>query len=193
MGVRDEQKEKRRDDILWAGLDLFIRKGFAATTIKDIAGQVGMSVGLLFHYFKSKEELYEELIRYGISGPMGTMANTDMEPLAFFEITANNILQYIQAEPFVAKMFVLMSQTYYNEAVPPRVKALLADFDIYTPTVDLMRQGQENGTIREGDPLALSIAYWCAIQGIAEQYALNPGYPCPEGDWIADIIRRKKV
>ena len=193
MGIRDEQKEKRREDILRAGLDLFIRKGYAATKIKDIADQVGMSVGLLFHYFKSKEELYEELIKYGISGPMGTMAGTDMEPLAFFEVTAERIFQYIQAEPFVAKMFVLMSQTFYSEAVPSRVKELLKDFDVYTPTAELMKQGQANGTIREGDPLALAIAYWCAIQGIAEQYALNPGYPCPEGDWIADIIRRKKA
>lgn len=193
MGVRDEQKEKRREEILMAGLDLFIRKGFTATTIKDIAGQVGMSVGLLFHYFKSKEELYEELIQYGISGPMGTMAGTDMEPLAFFETTAELIMQYIQAEPFAAKMFVLMSRAFYNEAVPPSVKTLLQGFDIYTPTAALMRQGQLNGTIREGDSLALSIAYWSAIQGIAEQYALNPDYPCPESEWIADIIRRKKA
>ena len=42
MGVRDIQKEKRRKEILEAGLDLFIRKGYAATKIKDIADQVGM-------------------------------------------------------------------------------------------------------------------------------------------------------
>lgn len=55
MSTRDEQKEKRRKEILTAGLDLFIRKGYSATKIKDIAEHVGMSVGLLFHYFESKE------------------------------------------------------------------------------------------------------------------------------------------
>lgn len=81
MGVREEQKEKRRKEILVAGLDIFMRKGYASTKISDIAEQVGMSVGLLFHYFESKAKLYEELITIGISGPMSVMAHTDMEPI----------------------------------------------------------------------------------------------------------------
>ena len=191
MGVRDEQREKRRNEILRAALDLFISKGYAATKIKDIADAVGMSVGLLFHYFDSKETLYEELIKCGISGPTETMAQSDREPLAFFELAAARIIKYIENEPFVAKMFVLMSQAYYSDSVPQSAKELLKDFDIYTPTAHLIRRGQANGTIREGDPMALGIAYWCAIQGIAEQYALNPGYPLPESSWVVDIIRRK--
>ena len=191
MGIREEQKEKRYAEILAAGLDLFIRKGYASTKISDIADYVGMSVGLLFHYFKSKENLYEELIKYGISGPMSTMAPTDKEPLVFFEDTAKQIFQYMQTQPFTAKMFVLMSQAFYNEAAPQTVKDMLQDFDIYTPTTLLIQKGQKNGTIRDGSPYALAIAYWCAIQGIAEQMAMNPDFPCPESDWIVDILRRK--
>lgn len=191
MGVRDEQKEKRREEILQASLDLFISKGYAATKIKDIAEAVGMSVGLLFHYFDSKETLYEELIKYGISGPMGTMAQADGEALAFFELAAKQIIEYIETEPFVAKMFVLMSQANYNDAAPGKVRDILKDFDIYTPTSRLIEQGQASGTIRMGDPMALGIAYWCAIHGIAVQYAQNPSYPLPDSEWIVDIIRRK--
>jgi AcrR family transcriptional regulator len=192
MGMRDSQKEKRRKEILDAGLDLFIRKGYSATKIKDIADAVGMSVGLLFHYFESKEMLYEELIKNGVAGPMSTMEPTDLEPLEFFRVTAEQIFRYIQTDPFTAKMFVLMSQAFYNDAAPQKIKDILQDFDIYTPTTLLIQKGQANKTIREGDPLALSIAYWCAIQGIAEQSAMNPGAPCPESDWIVDIIRRTK-
>ncbi|MDF2568286.1 MAG: transcriptional regulator, TetR family [Oscillospiraceae bacterium] len=191
MGIREEQKEKRREEILAAGLDLFIRKGYASTKVSDIAEHVGMSVGLLFHYFESKEKLYEELVRLGISGPMNVMASTDIEPLQFFEGAARRIFHAIQTEPFVAKMFVLMSQVFYNEAAPQSIKDLLQGFDIYTPTTQLIQKGQANGTIREGDPYALTIAYWCAIQGIAEQVALTPDSPCPESSWIVDIIRRK--
>jgi AcrR family transcriptional regulator len=191
MGVRQEQKEKRRKEILAAGLDMFIRKGYASTKISDIAEHVGMSVGLLFHYFKSKEKLYEELITIGISGPMSVMAHTDMEPLQFFESTAKQIFHYVQTESFTAKMFVLMSQVSYNEAAPQSIKDKLRDFDVFTPTTMLIQKGQSNGTIREGDPYALAIAYWCAIQGIAEQMALNPDIHCPKSDWIIDIIRRK--
>lgn len=191
MGIRDDQKQKRRNEILYAGLDLFIRKGYAATKISDIAEHVGMSVGLLFHYFKSKENLYEELIELGISGPMQTVAPTDKEPLAFFEDTAEQLFLFLKTEPFFAKMFVLMSQASFNEAAPQSVKDMLIGFDIYTPTSLLIQKGQENGSIREGNPDALAIAYWSSIQGIAEQMAMRPDLPFPESDWVVDIIRRK--
>lgn len=191
MGIREQQKEKRRQEILEAGLDLFIRKGYSATKIKDIADQVGMSVGLLFHYFETKEKLYEELVKLGISGPMSMMTNTDVEPLEFFQVCAEQIFKYIQEEPFGAKMFVLMSQVYYSEGAPQSIQDMMRDFDVFTPTTEIMKKGQENGTIREGDPYALSIAYWCAIQGIAEMIALNPNTPCPKGEWIIDMIRGK--
>lgn len=191
MGIREKQKEKRREDILVASLDLFIRKGYSATKISDIAERVGMSTGLMFHYFKSKEKLYEELVKYGISGPIKTMAPTDKEPLEFFEDAAKQIFQFIKTEPNFAKMFVLMRQVYYNEAAPQSVKDMLQGFDIYKPTAMLIQKGQTDGTIREGHPYALGMAYWCAIQGLAEQIAMNPDCPCPESDWIVDIIRRK--
>lgn len=192
MTARDDQKEKRRQEILLAGLGLFIQKGYSGTTIKDIASAVGMSVGLLFHYFASKEELFVELVKLGIEGPMSTMQPTQMEPLAFFEATAEQILSYIQSDPFVAKMFVLMNQAYYSEDVPERVKEMMQGFDVYTPTAMLMQQGQANGTIREGDPMALTIAFWGAIQGVAETIAMYSVLPCPEASWIVDLIRKPK-
>ena len=57
---RKEQKEQRRIDILYKGLELFVNKGYKATKITDIADELNISVGLLFHYFKSKEDLYYE-------------------------------------------------------------------------------------------------------------------------------------
>jgi Transcriptional regulator len=190
MGIREEQKEKRRNEILAVGLDLFIRRGYASTKISDIANQVGMSVGLLFHYFESKEKLYEELIKNGVTGPMSIMTDSGMEPIVFFEATAKWILGSLKSDAVFAKYFLLMNQAHYNESAPQSVKDMLKDFDIYTPTSHLIKKGQKDGTIKEGDPFALAIAYWCAIQGIAEQMAMNPEYPCPEGEWIVDILRR---
>lgn len=191
MGIRDEQREKRRKEILNTALDLFIRKGYAATKISDIAQSVDMSVGLLFHYFESKEKLYENLIQYGVSGPIRTMVPTDVEPLKFFEDTAEQIIYNIHERPFIAKMFVLMNQASYNESAPQSVKDMLKNLDVYTPTTLLMKKGQANGTIRLGNPKALGLVYWSAIQGVAEQLAINPDLPCPDSDWIVDMIRRK--
>jgi AcrR family transcriptional regulator len=191
MGVRKEQKEARRNEILAAGLDLFIRRGYSSTKINDIAKYVGMSTGLLFHYFESKEKLYEELIRNGIAGPMSIMDDSGMDPIAFFEAAAKQIFDTVKSRPISAKYFVLMNHALYNEAAPQSVKNMLKDYDIYTPTSQLIIKGQEKGTIRKGNPYALAMAYWSAIQGVAEQIAVNPEYPCPESEWIVDILRNQ--
>ena len=125
MGIRKEQKETRRNEILAAGLDLFIRRGYSSTKISDIANQVGMSTGLLFHYYESKEKLYEELIRNGMSGPMRIMDDSNMEPIAFFEAKAKLIFDNIKSRPILSKYFVLMNQARYNEAASQSVKICL--------------------------------------------------------------------
>lgn len=191
MTARDDQKEKRREEILRAGLDLFIKKGYTATKIQDIATQVGMSVGLLFHYFPSKEELYCALIEYGISGPMSLMSVEAPEPIVFFETAARQVLDYIRQDSFTAKMFLLMNQAMMHEDIPQKARELLRSFDIYTPTSALILLGQQNGTIRQGDPIALSAAFWAAISGVAELCASYPNIPAPKSEWIVDIIRAR--
>jgi TetR/AcrR family transcriptional regulator len=190
MRKREEQKTERRQAILDAGLNLFIRRGYNATKISDIAEAVNMSVGLLFHYFESKEKLYEELVRIGLSGTKNVMQfNTD-NPLEFFEQVASQIFYHMQ-DPGVTKMFVFMGQASMNDAVPQAVKDLLQQVTNVQATVPLIEAGQKQGIIKEGNPLALSMAFWCSIQGIAEELAVNPDTPCPEPSWVVDIIRRR--
>ena len=114
-----------------------------------------------------------------------------LKPLDFFETTARNILSAIRNEPFVANMFVFMYQAYSSDDVPESVKTLLADFDVFTPTARIIELGQSEGSIRTGNALALAIAFWGAVQGVAGTIALNPGSPCPSGEWIVDIIRNQ--
>jgi len=187
---RTEQKEKRREEILSAGLNLFIRKGYAATKTLDISQAAGISEGLLFHYFETKEKLYEELIKVGISGPQNLLSNIKGEPLLFFQTAAKEIFNYIETMPFVAKMFVLMKQAGCNDAAPESVKKMLSNIDIFNASVKKIIEGQKNGTIRDGDPEALALAYWGAVQGIAEQAALFPDKPIPDSEWIVDIIKK---
>jgi AcrR family transcriptional regulator len=51
----------RRRDILLAAAELFARKGFTATSMRDIAEVVGLTGGSLYHHTKSKEELFLEV------------------------------------------------------------------------------------------------------------------------------------
>jgi AcrR family transcriptional regulator len=53
--------EKRRL-IMGAALQLFVEKGYAAASIDKIAKEAGISKGLLYNYFRSKEELLQTLM-----------------------------------------------------------------------------------------------------------------------------------
>jgi len=188
---RKEQKQRRKEEILAVGLDLFVRKGYAATKTQDISQAAGMSEGLLFHYFRTKEKLYEELIKLGISRPQTVLSGIESEPLAFFQIAVREIFRHVKTNPFVAKMFVLMTQAKCNDAAPKSVKKMLAGQDNITPSAEKIKQGQQNGIIKEGDPIALAAAFWGAVQGIAEMVALNPDTPIPDSEWIVDILRKR--
>ncbi len=63
-------KIKRRQEIISSAMRLFARYGFYSTTIPDIAKSLDMSVGNIYNYFKSKEILAQEIIRY-ISSYLG--------------------------------------------------------------------------------------------------------------------------
>lgn len=62
-----ELKESRRESILTAALKVFSADGYDGATISQIAKEAGMSKGLLYTYFESKEELLDELLNYGLN------------------------------------------------------------------------------------------------------------------------------
>lgn len=54
---RRQQPEQRREEIVQAAIRLFCEKGYEGTTIRDIAREVGVAEGLIYHYFPSKNDL----------------------------------------------------------------------------------------------------------------------------------------
>lgn len=61
-GMREEKKAL----IMGTALRLFANMGYHSTTIKDIAKYAGISKGLMYNYFKSKEDLLTEIISKSI-------------------------------------------------------------------------------------------------------------------------------
>ncbi len=190
MTTRNEQKEQTRQNILWAGLSLFVQKGYAATKISDIAQAVHISTGLMFHYFESKEALYEELVRIGVDGTKNSVEMPHQEPLFYFENLLSTLLQFTREQPWVANMFVLVETTQRSEAAPAHIRELANQVNQIAFSAELIKQGQEQGTIRAGDPLSLSYAFWSSIQGVMEQLAVNPQIPLPDPEWIMAIIKK---
>jgi len=54
--------QDRRQVILRAAAGLFARKGIAATTVREIADEVGILSGSLYHHFESKEAIADEIV-----------------------------------------------------------------------------------------------------------------------------------
>src|SRR5258708_14695656 len=52
----------RHDQILAVAAGLFARKGVAATTVREIADEVGILSGSLYHHFDSKEAMVDEIL-----------------------------------------------------------------------------------------------------------------------------------
>ncbi|MFQ6004541.1 MAG: TetR/AcrR family transcriptional regulator [Woeseia sp.] len=57
------RKEARPAEITRAALEAFSEHGYAATRVDDVARRAGVSKGLLYLYFKTKEELFKAVIR----------------------------------------------------------------------------------------------------------------------------------
>jgi AcrR family transcriptional regulator len=59
--ARTKPAEQRRADLLEAGRELFLAKGVAATSLDDITSRAGVSKGLFYLYFRSKDDLLTAL------------------------------------------------------------------------------------------------------------------------------------
>src|SRR4051812_250938 len=53
----------RRQQLLDHAIELFSKRGFAGTRTKDIAAACGVSEGILFHHFATKEDLYRAILQ----------------------------------------------------------------------------------------------------------------------------------
>jgi TetR/AcrR family transcriptional regulator, cholesterol catabolism regulator len=56
---------KRREEILQAAASVFARKGISNATVRDIADEVGILSGSLYHHFESKDQMVEEILLAG--------------------------------------------------------------------------------------------------------------------------------
>ena len=57
------RKDARPDEIIQAALEVFADRGFAATTLEDVARNAGVTKGTIYLYFENKEALFKALIR----------------------------------------------------------------------------------------------------------------------------------
>lgn len=64
------RKDARPAELLAAALQLFVRKGYAATRVEEVAALAGVSKGTLFLYYPSKLDLFKAVVRTHLGGRM---------------------------------------------------------------------------------------------------------------------------
>ena len=63
MARNERRKEQRPEEILEAAIEEFAVRGYAQTRLEDVASRAGISKGLVYVYFRTKEELFKAAIR----------------------------------------------------------------------------------------------------------------------------------
>ena len=59
--LKKEYKDSRKKEIIWAAWQSFMEKGYEKTTIREIANRMDASTGIIYNYFKTKNEILEEM------------------------------------------------------------------------------------------------------------------------------------
>lgn len=160
--------EARREQVKRAALEVLTERGFADLPVKEIARRAGVSTGVLYHYFASKDEILLEAL-----GLAFREADDVLRRRVQARSPGDRLPTYVQAaatmateHPVAARaLLAAVGQVQASDAVRARLAALFASFRAYAE--DLLPP--EAGGAR-GGAAALIVA---AGIGLACQWAAD--------------------
>ncbi len=79
-GLNDYGSKSKSDEIVEVASVLFSKKGYSATSLKEIADRVGLHKTSLFHYFRNKEEILMEVMDKGLHEYMNILDEPAIAP-----------------------------------------------------------------------------------------------------------------
>jgi AcrR family transcriptional regulator len=193
MARTQEQNEKMslltKEKIMQAGLRLFSRKGFSMTSIKDIAQTAGISTGLIYRHFATKEELFDELLKNTIQEMSRAIRflDSDISPAQTFTKLTSDILNDIQSSDELSDYFLLITRCLLQEKALPQMEVLKkVDLSLFENAAKLIEKGQKLGEFKQGNSYKLSLMFFSIIQGIANmKLFMGDKYIAPE---VKDIM-----
>ena len=173
--THSRRKDERPGEIMQAALQEFSAKGFAATRLEDVASRAGICKGTIYLYFKSKEELFEAVVRDRIIPYFETMERIQVESTGSAADILREQLTIIHRElvstdtRYIPKLmigegnrFPKLAEFYYREIIV-RIHKLIRN---------VIKRGVENGEFRpealDWNPQALlspalSAAMWRVV------------------------------
>ena len=145
------RKEDRPQEIADAAFAEFADKGYAATRIDDVAKRAGVSKGLTYLYFKTKEDLFKAVVRNivirRVDNLIGIVESTELSSEAFLRGPLLDFMKAVPGSPIAIVIRLLISEgprhpdlvDYYYENVVARGLAAISQF---------VQRGVERGEFR---------------------------------------------
>lgn len=182
-------RDKRREQIMNAALKVFAKKGFIGAKTNMIAKEAGLSEGLLYKYFKSKDELFVSLVLKAVEGSKSALKSVYQfpgSPLQQLRSLSEHILDEENQD-----YFLLIHQTRIGEGIPDQAKELMKQYSTkrYSEQlVPLLKKGQESGEFAAGDTSELAANYLKVLSGLVTLKLSEDNESLPEVDWLLRLV-----
>lgn len=192
-------KEERRQQILSSALKLFAKNGLAATKITDIAQAAGISQGLIYHYYTSKEDIFVALIAVAFERINEACRWLESQPLSPSEkvtLAIIELLRLLEEDENAARYHLLIAQATASEAIPLEAKEIIHRENTYPyeSMERIMKAGQKEGTIKQQDAGELALVFWTSINGLAIYKAVHgETFKAPAADILISMFCESKA
>ncbi len=163
--LRERQARERRDELIDAALTTFAKRGYHATSLKEIAEAAGVTDGLLIHYFGSKANLLSAVLleRQSLSAAVEAIvagAPQD-DPAAAIRHVAARWLELLRGQGGPL-MGVLIAEARHNAEVAEALA--LHTRRTLEPTERLLTTLAERGLLRAAHiPIAARMLQWSLV------------------------------
>ena len=143
-------KEERRNEIIETAGKLFEEKGYEQTQVQDIVNEIGVAKGLFYYYFKSKDEVMEELAdRYADAIIDAVNKLIDKDITTFDKI--NRIFQ-IFIDSAEKKSGIFMGILYVKNGITHERIFFNVGKKMVPLVTELILSGNDNGECNCSDP-----------------------------------------
>lgn len=121
-------EEIRKEQVIKATEKCIIEKGLSNISIKDIAAEAKLSTGIIYHYFKNKDDLLLQVLKEAFRKSHEQVIQT-VEPIGDSVVKLKKHIEYIHAVPKDNPEFYAVLMSYLGEAQHnPKVKKIIALF-----------------------------------------------------------------
>ena len=178
------QQDLSRQQLLDAAEQVFGRKGFHETTLKEIAELAEYAVGSVYSFFESKDHLFEQIfVRRGeefLPGLEAILRDRGREPLAQLHDVVDFEVGFFRRHAHFGRLYLRYSSAVSLAADRAIDVAMRGRYETAMRLQsELFERGQRAGTFRDGDPAVLARL----LSGLVSAYqALDPEVVADDGE-----------